>query len=98
VIAQGASGIQYVIKHGSHFVNAHFCGKPLARLCVYVPDPKIPPTDCVITRLMMIRCEEKKLWDSANVYYQPHVNRDYLSAVLAMSTTFSEAQAFLPAL
>lgn len=95
IVAQGPSGIQYKIKRKHHAVRAFFCGKSLASLCIYVPDRSIPPTDEVITRLMMIRCNEKALWAGANVCYASHVNREYLAAVVATSTRFSEAQALL---
>jgi len=66
VLAQGKSGLMYQIVRGQHLVHVFRKGKRIADLCIFTRD--VPPTDEVITKKVMVECDELGVWMSANIH------------------------------
>ncbi len=62
---RGDSGLVYQIRRGQHVINVWDNGVLIAGLCVYTPD--VPPTDDVISRMLIIECDEPDIWRRARV-------------------------------
>jgi hypothetical protein len=69
---RGSSGLYYAIHRRSHFIDVYYNSKHVAKLCVYVSNKyKCPPTDDVITKMVMIECDEPEIWRKANWHVTP---------------------------
>ena len=74
----GPSGLTYQIQRKSHFVKVWQMGKLLCTLCVYVRDHAIPPTDEVVTKMLICEYDEVDLWRRANIYWK-QAHQDFRS-------------------
>jgi len=74
---RGPSGLYYAVHRKSHFVDAYYGGKHIAKLCIYVPSKHgCPPTDKVITKMVMIECDEVSVWRDSNWHVSPQELED----------------------
>lgn len=76
VSVAGPSGLTYQIQRKSHNIRVWRMGALLCTLCVYVSDKSIPPTDEVVTKMLICECDEIDLWRRANVSWR-QVNNDF---------------------
>jgi len=84
----GRSGLVYQITRGKSHVRVFRRGERLAELCVVLKNRHVmPPTDEVITRMLIAEGDESDLWRRANVYGlklpQPQTEEDLARIVLA---------------
>jgi len=70
VDVQGKSGMTYQILRGQAHVKVFKKGTKVCELCVKLRNQAMPPTDEVITRMIIADCDEPDLWKRANVYMQ----------------------------
>jgi hypothetical protein len=75
VVVRGPSGLEYQVQRKSHIIRVRDRGREIASLCVYVQDPKIPPTDDVVAKLIIIELDEQDIWKRANVGWRIHEER-----------------------
>ena len=74
VTVWGSSGFQYIVARGGHTVRVLTPrGAPKASLCVHMANHKLPPSDEVIARLVLINCDEPEIWKRANVSFRDSV-------------------------
>jgi hypothetical protein len=65
----GKSGLIYQIIRGQTHVRVFRQGEKIADLCVGLANRSaMPPTDEVITRMIIVECDEPDIWQRANVY------------------------------
>jgi hypothetical protein len=76
VVVRGPSGLEYQVQRKSHMIQVRDRGQKVASLCVYVQGPKIPPTDDVVAKLIIIECDEPDIWKRANVSWNHRVQRE----------------------
>lgn len=72
------SGLTYVVRHRQAHVLVYKAGKKVCELCVVLDQGDIPPTDAVITKLLMAKFSETSIWKSSNIYWVdglPRINR-----------------------
>jgi hypothetical protein len=84
----GRSGLVYQITRGKSHVRVFRQGERLAELCVVLKNRHaMPPTDEVITRMLIAESDESDLWRRANVYGlkhpRPQTEEDLARIVLA---------------
>ena len=65
VMVAGASGLRYQIERGRHVVNVWNGRRRVDGICVYLSG-SFPPTDGVITRMLMAERDELELWKRGN--------------------------------
>jgi len=65
VMVTGKSGLRYQIKRQKHIVDVWRGGEQVGGLCVYLKG-RFPPTDDVITRMLMAEQDELQLWKNGN--------------------------------
>jgi hypothetical protein len=70
VTVQGESGLTYQIQRKSHIIKVWSAGSTVATLCVYVSNQSIPPTDDVVTKILICQCDEADIWKRANVSWK----------------------------
>lgn len=68
VDVQGKSGMTYQILRGQAHVRVFKRGVKVCELCVKLRNHAMPPTDEVITRMILAECDEADLWKRANAY------------------------------
>jgi hypothetical protein len=71
VDVQGKSGMTYQILRGQAHVRVFKQGVKVCELCVKLRNRAMPPTDEVITRMILAECDEADLWKRANAYMTP---------------------------
>jgi hypothetical protein len=71
VDVQGKSGMTYQILRGQAHVRVLKQGVKVCELCVKLRNRAMPPTDEVITRMILAECDEADLWKRANAYMTP---------------------------
>jgi hypothetical protein len=69
IVVRGASGLEYQIIRGEHHVKVFARGRRIAELCLYVQG--VPPTDEVITKKILVECDELGVWGRANIRNHP---------------------------
>ena len=69
VIVKGQSGLQYQIERKSHYIIVRDFGKKICKICIYVKDYNIPPTDEVVTKIFMCECDELEVWKRGNLHF-----------------------------
>lgn len=65
VMVRGHSGLRYQIERGRHVVGVWNERSRIDGICVYLDGP-FPPTDGVITRMLMAERDELELWRRGN--------------------------------
>lgn len=65
VMVQGQSGLRYQVKRGRHVVDVWNERGRVDGICVYLQG-RFPPTDDVITRMLMAERDELELWRRGN--------------------------------
>jgi len=80
----GKSGMIYQILRGQDHVRVFKRGTLVCELCVRLKSRMMPPTDEVITRMIIAECDEPDLWKRANVYMKGPLSgpRCYTEAAL----------------
>lgn len=67
---KGKSNLTYEIRRTHSHIHVYSTGKKIAELCVSVSNYKIPPTDNVVTKIVLIECDEQDLWKRSNIYWK----------------------------
>jgi hypothetical protein len=70
ITVQGESGLVYQIRRNESHVVVWHRGKKLCELCVQLNDYGIPPTDAVVSKLLICECDEIDIWRRANLYWR----------------------------
>lgn len=70
VTVQGPSGLVYQIQRKSHLIKVWNKGVLLCTLCVYIKDQSIPPTDEVVSKMLICELEEIDIWRRANINWR----------------------------
>lgn len=65
---QGKSGRVYQIFPGTTHMPVWFKGKMVEKLCLCIQDYKVPPTDSVVMRLLMLEHSEAEFRAQANIH------------------------------
>jgi hypothetical protein len=65
ILVTGKSGLTYQIVRGQHHLRVFRRGKRIADLCIYAQN--VPPTDEVITKKVLVECDELSVWLQANI-------------------------------
>lgn len=65
---RGRSGKIYQIRRGQDFTSVWVRGELLEKLCLVFADYKLPPTDLVVMRLLMLEHSEEEFRAQANVW------------------------------
>lgn len=74
VTVRGPSGMVYQIGRDYHErVIVRNRGQKIASLCVHLKDSKIPLTDAVVAKMLIVECDEPDIWKRANVTW--HADR-----------------------
>lgn len=87
VDVQARSGLIYQIGRGQHHVKVFRQGENIADLCVGLKNRyNMPPTDEVITRMIIVECDEPDIWARANAHgfrgQKPKTEEDLARIVL----------------
>lgn len=67
IMVQGQTGLRYQIVRGQSHLKVYRRGDKIAELCLAV-DGNCPPTDHVITKKIMVECDEMGVWTRANIH------------------------------
>lgn len=67
IVVCGVSGLEYQIIRGQDHIHAFRKGQKVAELCVS-GQQSIPLTDRVISKKIIIECNEQDIWHRANIY------------------------------
>ena len=70
VTVKGSSGLIYEIRRRENHIFVHNLDRCVAELCVYLGNRNIPSTDEVITKLVVIDCDEQDIWKRSNIYWR----------------------------
>ena len=66
IMVEGKSGKRYQVGRRDHLIGVwDNRGQKLGSLCVYIRDQKIPPTDEVVAKMLIIECDEPDIWRRA---------------------------------
>ncbi len=66
IMVEGKSGKRYQVRRSHHLIGVwDNRGRQLGSLCVYISDQKIPPTDEVVAKMLIIECDEPDIWRRA---------------------------------
>jgi hypothetical protein len=87
VEVHGKSGMVYQIIRGQQHVRVFKRGVKVCELCVALKNRHVmPPTDEVISRMIIAECDEPDLWKRANVYMHGSLSRprSYTDAALEL--------------
>jgi hypothetical protein len=88
VEVDGKSGLRYQIIRGRSHVLVYRKGEKIAELCVGLKNRYVmPPTDEVITRMIIVECDEPDIWRRANAHQlkfgtKPQTEEDLAREVL----------------
>jgi len=69
ITVQAQSGLMYQIQRKNHLIIVWDKGQRIGNLCVYLQDNTIPPTDEVITKLLICQHDEEDLWNRSNASF-----------------------------
>jgi len=67
IVVRGPTGLRYQIVRGQSHLKVYRRGDKIAELCLAV-DGNCPPTDHVITKKIMVECDEMGVWTRANIH------------------------------
>lgn len=68
IIVNGNSGLAYQIMRGMQHMKVWKNGVNICELCINVKD--VPPTDQVISKMIMIEYDEIDIWRKSNIYWR----------------------------
>lgn len=78
VTVQGKSGLQYQIRRSPRGgVVAFYRSDVIAYLCIH-GHRSLPPTDRVLTKKLIIECDEERIWKDANISIANSAYRSWL--------------------
>lgn len=68
ILVTASSGRVYQVHRNQHYISVRENGAVVERVCVYIPDMSIPPTDKLVAFKTMIETDEERFKALGNVY------------------------------